>query len=208
MRQGVGVCRPLGDERYDLILDLRPTLLRVQCKWAARVGDVVVVRTRTRRRGRSGLISAYYAPDEIDAVAAYCPDTEQCYLLPHELSVGRAAVQLRLAPTRNNQAAGVWWARDFELGATLSRFGGPIAQLGERLHGMQEVGGSIPPGSIPGAPGGGSSLRSIGRSIEPSSPSIRVKEALGSQTSTASESSRSSHLKWQANGGRGSSCDT
>jgi hypothetical protein len=24
---------------------------------------------------------------------------------------------------------------------------GAIAQLGERLHGMQEVGGSIPPGS-------------------------------------------------------------
>jgi hypothetical protein len=26
-------------------------------------------------------------------------------------------------------------------------YGGAIAQLGERLHGMQEVGGSIPPGS-------------------------------------------------------------
>ena len=152
LKRGIGVFRPLGDERYDLILDLRPRLLRVQCKWAARVGDVVVVRTRRGRRGRAGLIYAYYAPEEIDAVAAYCPDTEQCYLLPHELSVGRAAVQLRLAPTRNNQAAGVWWARDFELGATLSRFGGPIAQLGERLHGMQEVGGSIPPGSTFEAP--------------------------------------------------------
>src|SRR3546814_8865644 len=33
--------------------------------------------------------------------------------------------------------------------AKLSRFParGAIAQLGERLHGMQEVGGSIPPGS-------------------------------------------------------------
>ncbi len=26
-------------------------------------------------------------------------------------------------------------------------YDGAIAQLGERLHGMQEVGGSIPPGS-------------------------------------------------------------
>jgi hypothetical protein len=33
---GIGVYRPLADERYDLILDLRPKLLRVQCKWAAR----------------------------------------------------------------------------------------------------------------------------------------------------------------------------
>jgi hypothetical protein len=152
LKWGAGVFRPLGDERYDLILDLRPSLLRVQCKWASRVGDVVVVRTRRGRRGRAGLIYAYYAPNEIDAVAAYCPDTDRCYLLPHELSVGRAAVQLRLAPTRNNQTAGVWWARDFELGATLSRLGGPIAQLGERLHGMQEVGGSIPPGSTLEAP--------------------------------------------------------
>ena len=41
MRLGLGVFVPLGDERYDLILDLRPHLLRVQCKWAVRTGDVV-----------------------------------------------------------------------------------------------------------------------------------------------------------------------
>jgi hypothetical protein len=29
MRLGIGVFRPLGDERYDMILDLRPRLLRV-----------------------------------------------------------------------------------------------------------------------------------------------------------------------------------
>ena len=43
---GIGVSRPLDDERYDLILDLRPNLLRVQCKWAKRHGDVIVVRCR------------------------------------------------------------------------------------------------------------------------------------------------------------------
>ena len=34
------------------------------------------------------------------------------------------------------------------------RFYGAIAQLGERLHGMQEVGGSIPPGSTTLCPSG------------------------------------------------------
>jgi PD-(D/E)XK endonuclease len=29
---GIGVARPLADQRYDLIFDLRPRLLRVQCK--------------------------------------------------------------------------------------------------------------------------------------------------------------------------------
>ena len=49
---GLGVARPLDDERYDLILDLRPTLLRVQCKWARRIGDVVSARLYTSRRVR------------------------------------------------------------------------------------------------------------------------------------------------------------
>ena len=41
---------------------------------------------------------------------------------------------------------------------------GAIAQLGERLHGMQEVGGSIPPGSTNSDPGGrrGASGRAAG----------------------------------------------
>jgi hypothetical protein len=30
LTHGVGVSRPLGDERYDLIFDLRPRLLRIQ----------------------------------------------------------------------------------------------------------------------------------------------------------------------------------
>lgn len=36
-RLGIGVYRPITDgERYDLIFDLRPRLLRVQCKTASR----------------------------------------------------------------------------------------------------------------------------------------------------------------------------
>ena len=36
IRLGVGVYRPLSEgERCDLIFDLRPTLMRVQCKWAS-----------------------------------------------------------------------------------------------------------------------------------------------------------------------------
>jgi hypothetical protein len=117
---GVPVSKPLDDQKYDLIFDLGENLLRVQCKWAALNGEVVVIRTRTCRRGREGLIHRSYAPGEIDAIAAFCPDTHRCYFLPHELSVDRVAVQLRVAPTRNNQASGIRWARDFELGATLS----------------------------------------------------------------------------------------
>jgi hypothetical protein len=66
-----------------------------------------------------GLIHRSYRPGEIDAVAAYSPDTERCYLLPAELSVECAGVQLRVAPTKNNQAAGIRWAQDFEFAARI-----------------------------------------------------------------------------------------
>jgi hypothetical protein len=144
---GIGVATPLGDERYDLIFDIGSRLLRVQCKWAVRFEDVVVIRCRRVRRGRDGLIRRPYLAEEIDAIGAYCADLNACYLLPHELSVERATVQLRLAPTNNNHLAGVNWARDFELRATLAKLVGPIAQLGERCHGMAEVVGSSPTGS-------------------------------------------------------------
>jgi hypothetical protein len=131
----VGVSRPIDDERYDLILDLRPRLVRVQCKWGVRRGDVITITCRTNRRGPDGFVTSVYSEDEIDAVAAYCRDLDEYYFPPAELAVARTGVYLRLSPCRNNQAAGVHWARDFELGATLERLKGPIAQLGERRAG-------------------------------------------------------------------------
>jgi hypothetical protein len=118
-RLGIPVARPLDDQRYDLIFDLGAQLLRVQCKWAARAGDVVAIRTRTCRRARQGLIHRSYRPEEIDAIAAFCIETGRCYLLPHELSVDRVMVQLRLGPTKNNQSVGIRWASDYEFAAKL-----------------------------------------------------------------------------------------
>jgi hypothetical protein len=53
-----------------------------------------------------------------------------------------------LAPTRNNQRDKIRWAGDFRLCGYTCATRGAIAQLGERLHGMQEVAGSSPAGSI------------------------------------------------------------
>ena len=68
--------------------------------------------------------------------------------LPFARFEGRSQILLRLAPTSNNQQSGVNWARDFELERLNFLRPGAIAQLGERLRGTQEVGGSSPPGSI------------------------------------------------------------
>ena len=145
---GIDVYHPLGEGgRYDLIFDLIDRLVRVQCKTAPRRGDVVVVRCYSARRSRDGFIKRPYAAGEIDAFAAYCPDLDRCYFLPYARFANRTQVDLRLARSLNNQRIGINWASDFEFSATLARVPGAIAQLGERLRGTQEVGGSSPPGS-------------------------------------------------------------
>lgn len=122
---GVPVLRPMTDERYDLVLDLGDRFFRVQSKWAVCKGEVVFIRCRRCRRGPEGFIDRGYQRGEIEAIAAYCAELDETYLLPLEMSVGRATVQLRRSPTRNNQRAGIHWAREYEFGATLGRLLGP-----------------------------------------------------------------------------------
>ncbi len=122
--------------RYDLIFDLDGRLVQVQCKWGARYEDVIIVRCRSCRRTREGLLHRRYTPDEIDAFAAYCADTDRCYYLPIKRFSYSRAIRLRLGPTRSNQRRGINWAKDHEFAATLARHGA-VAQLGERAAGSR-----------------------------------------------------------------------
>jgi PD-(D/E)XK endonuclease len=140
IKLGLDVYWPLSEGgRYDLVLDTGARLLRVPCKWASCEGAVVVVWTQTSRLTPRGYVRTTYGRHEIDGVAAYCQELEKCFWLPIEEFEGRAHVHLRLTPARNNQRAGLKWAADYPLGA--------IAQLGERMTGSHEVGGSNPPSS-------------------------------------------------------------
>ena len=114
------VLRPVAEGgRYDIVIDLGARLLRVQCKWASRIGDVLNVRCATSRHTPRGYIKTTYSADEVDAIAAYSSDTDSCYLIPIDKVDGMAAISLRLAPTRNNQATNVRWARDYEFETSL-----------------------------------------------------------------------------------------
>jgi PD-(D/E)XK endonuclease len=147
-KQGIEVYRPISEGgRYDMIFRLGGDLARVQCKWAPRRGDAILVRCFSCRRAREGIRRRLYSATEIDAIAAYCPDNGRCYYLPISWIGGRRQILLRLAPTQNNQRLGIHWAEDFEFAATLPTYDGAIAQLGERLDGIQKVAGSSPAGS-------------------------------------------------------------
>jgi prevent-host-death family protein len=142
VRLGIDVLKPQVEHgRYDLAFDLGTRLARVQCKWAPRQGDVVVVNLAGFRYTSRGHVRSTYGRDEIDAVAAYCGDLDRCYLLPISLVSNMRGIYLRLAAPRNGQRAALNWAADYE-------FAGAVAQLGERLGGTQKATGSSPVSSI------------------------------------------------------------
>jgi PD-(D/E)XK nuclease superfamily protein len=141
VKLGVFVLRPFVEGgRYDLMFDIDGTLLRVQCKWAQRKGDVIVAYTGTCRLTPQGYVRTTYRASEVDAIALYCADVGACYLLPIRDVAGKNVVHLRLAPARNNQEFAIRYATDYEIR-------GAIAQLGERHTGSVEVVGSSPTSS-------------------------------------------------------------
>jgi len=126
VKLGVGVFKPLSDgERYDLIFDLRPRLVRVQCKWAPLQGDVVTVRLYSNRRTANGLLRRCYSSGEIDALAAYCPHLDRCFYLPGDRVIGHQQLVLRVAPSLNNQKRGINWASEFGFERLQSLLPGP-----------------------------------------------------------------------------------
>jgi hypothetical protein len=119
---GFTVLRPLCEgQRYDLVIDLKPELLRVQCKLARLIDGVISVHLYTNRCTPAGYVSTSYTAQEIDAVAVFTPVLKRCFLVPISEVAGRRAVHLRLAPTKNNQADGIRWAEDYQLSAVLPR---------------------------------------------------------------------------------------
>ena len=141
VKLGVVVLRPFPEgRRYDLVFDVEHNLYRVQCKWGKRKDGVIVVYTGTCRLTTDGYVRTTYGRHEIDGIAVYCADTDECYFLPIEEVEGRSVVHLRLTPTANRQVIAIKYASEYTLH-------GAIAQLGERRHGMAEVVGSSPTSS-------------------------------------------------------------
>ena len=137
---GFVVLRPVVEgRRYDLVIDTGPQLLRVQCKWAQRKGNVVLVYLSTCRHTPNGYVRSTYGPDEVDGIGVYCHELKRCFYLPIEAVAGRKGFNLRLAPAANNQQAAINYADQYRFGA--------IAQLGERVTGSHEVAGSSPASS-------------------------------------------------------------
>jgi prevent-host-death family protein len=139
------VLKPVAEHgRYDLLFDLGGRLIRVQCKWGSvdrKLGVICVRIGGSRHTPTRGYVTSTYSADEIDAIAVYCEELKETFLVPIDVAEGKRQLHLRLHPPRNSQRACINLAGDYRLGA--------IAQLGERSAGSRKVGGSSPPSSTP-----------------------------------------------------------
>jgi PD-(D/E)XK nuclease superfamily protein len=142
VKLGYVVLRPFPEgRRYDLVIDTGARLVRVQCKSGRLKKAVIVVTLATcRHTPHRRYVRTRYTREDIDGVAVYCPELDRCYFLPIEEVSGRSGIHLRVGPAANGQCAAINFAEQYRFGA--------IAQLGERVTGSHEVGGSNPPSSI------------------------------------------------------------
>lgn len=113
-RRGYIVSVPHGhNSRYDLIIDRRNVLLRVQVKTVQSDGLVVKMLGRSVGKLDGNLITKTYTADEIDAIAVYDITTDMLAFVPIMLMTSLHEFTLRIAPTANNQKAGINWFSDY-----------------------------------------------------------------------------------------------
>ncbi len=142
LQAGIEVYRPASEHaRADMLFDVAGTLFRVQCKTGHRRGEVLVVNLASSWHAPGGYVRRFYTADQVDLVTAHDPEDGRSYLMPIALVENMRAISLRLTPPRNGQKAGLHYATAYE-------FQGAVAQLGERVDGIDEVVGSIPISSI------------------------------------------------------------
>ena len=96
-----------GSGRIDLIVLMSGEPHRVQCKTARLLSGCLMFRTcsNTANAPRS------YA-GEIDDFGVYSPDLHQVFLVPN-VGLPERRASLRFEHARNNQRAGLRWARDY-----------------------------------------------------------------------------------------------
>lgn len=115
LKHEIQVALPVSEHLpFDLIaIHPRGETVKVSVKYRVMTRNgVVAVVTRSVWNDRNGTHYRQHSAGDYDAVAIYCPDTDECYyLLASELSPsGRT---LRITTPANNQISGVSLARWF-----------------------------------------------------------------------------------------------
>ena len=106
------------DHRYDIAIDSDGKLICVQCKTARYIEEWKCIEFNTaityaKVGGKPHIRKGY--KDEADYFGVYSPDTGKVYLISVDDLPMCSKGRLRLEATKNNQAKGVRWAKDYEI---------------------------------------------------------------------------------------------
>lgn len=116
MRLGYGVSRPLSNAMpYDLVVDNGTRLFKVQVKSLALGNGILSASLVSSKYHRNRRASQGYA-GRIDWFVLVSPELSRCFIAE---DTAMRSIQLRLSVSRNNQAARVRWADDYELKVAL-----------------------------------------------------------------------------------------
>ena len=108
---GIECAVPIGVERYDLLARFDDRWSRIQVKTARRVGGYVEFNTKSNAEGVGRPVSY---DGFADAIGAYAPDLDRCFLVPVD-QCPRSVCRLRIDATTNGQMQRIRWAADFAL---------------------------------------------------------------------------------------------
>jgi Holliday junction resolvase-like predicted endonuclease len=104
MEKGWIVSKPVCDCKYDLILDNENKFYKIQVKYAdgksSNSENCVVAQLRSRK-GRN--TNYRYEDGEIDAIIVYVPKLDKVLWFNKDRFIGKSALHIRIAPTKNGQ---------------------------------------------------------------------------------------------------------
>lgn len=112
LRRGFVVLKPLSElMRFDLVIDRGNGFERVQCKTGRlRDGAVKFNACSSTAHHRNGKRRDYRG--QIEVFGVFCPDTDQCYLIPVD-DTGASHGSLRVEGSKNNQSKGIRMAETY-----------------------------------------------------------------------------------------------
>ncbi len=105
LKKGWGVSIPIGDRLpYDLIIDLKNTLLRIQVKsaWYDSKKENYVVDNRRTKTNRKTMVRSSYNVTDFDFAVLYIEDLDVFYIMPSEVFISYGS-EIHLVETTKRQ---------------------------------------------------------------------------------------------------------
>lgn len=114
--KGYNVSLPLGEYRYDLVVEKNGTFRRIQVKYCTPKNGILFVRCYSISGNKNNVTikRLRYSSNDVDYLAVYDSINKDIYFIKYDVFNGKTVVCLRLNDTKNNQSKLVRWAKDFK----------------------------------------------------------------------------------------------